>query len=96
MSESEGCFRSARGGSGPFSAPRAANGSDGDVAVSSSETSDRPTPWTGDCLDVEGARRMLAAALKAEVDQYMSSWPPRPTGLGAAWWFETAITGPAP
>jgi hypothetical protein len=43
-----------------------------------------------DAIVREGARRMLAAALEAEVDDYLAV--PRPSGTSAAagWWSATA------
>jgi hypothetical protein len=41
----------------------------------------------------EGARRMLAQALQAEVDAYISlRTPPSGTGAAAGWWSATAAT----
>ena len=41
----------------------------------------------------EGARRMLAEALQAEVDAYIAAHsPPSGTRTAAAWWSATAIT----
>ena len=39
----------------------------------------------------EGARRMLAAALEAEVDDYLAAHtPPSGTGAAGGWWCATA------
>ena len=39
-----------------------------------------------DALVREGARRMLLAALKAEVDQYIAIMPSTAMRLGMRWW----------
>ncbi|GGM09598.1 hypothetical protein GCM10010129_61920 [Streptomyces fumigatiscleroticus] len=44
----------------------------------------------------EGARRMLAAALEAEVSQYIAEWPTSVTKPVAGWWSATATTASAP
>ena len=45
----------------------------------------------------EGARRMLAAALEAEVNQYIAELTARRrTRPGAAWWSATATTSRGP
>jgi hypothetical protein len=40
----------------------------------------------------EGARRMLAEALQAEVDAYIAAHAAERDGTAAAWWSATAIT----
>jgi hypothetical protein len=40
----------------------------------------------------EGARRMLAEALQAEVDAYIAAFAPSGTRTAAAWWSVTAAT----
>lgn len=53
------------------------------------------TTETGSLLDDivrEGARRMLAAALEAEVDQYIAEPSASGTSRGAGWWSATAAT----
>ena len=52
------------------------------------------TTETGSLMDDivrEGARRMLAAALEAEVDQYIAELPERGTTPAAVWWSATAV-----
>lgn len=44
----------------------------------------------------EGARRMLAAALEVEVNQYIAELAAERDERGTAWWSATATTGPAP
>jgi hypothetical protein len=41
----------------------------------------------------EGARRMLAEALQAEVDDYIAGSPPNATRMAAGWWCATAGGG---
>ena len=48
-----------------------------------------------DELVAEGARRMLAAALEAEVDGYISPDPTRSTRTGIAWSCATGTPMPA-
>lgn len=44
----------------------------------------------------EGARRMLAAALEAEVNQYIAELTAETDERGTAWWSVMATTSPAP
>lgn len=43
-----------------------------------------------------GAHRMLAAALEAEVNQYIAELAGSGTMRAAAWWYATGTTGRAP
>ena len=43
----------------------------------------------------EGARRMLAEALQAEVEDYIAALPPSATSTAIGWWCATARTSPA-
>jgi hypothetical protein len=43
-----------------------------------------------DELAHEGARRMLAAALEAEVDDYLAATPPSVMRAAGGWWSATA------
>ena len=43
-----------------------------------------------DEIVLEGARRMLAAALEAEVDAYVAAWQASSTSAAGAWWSATA------
>jgi putative transposase len=49
-----------------------------------------------DNIVCEGARRMLAAALEAEVDTYLAELTGEKHEAGRAWWCATAATNPAP
>jgi len=45
----------------------------------------------------ESARRMLAAALEAEVNEvnaYITEWLMSATSVAVAWWYATATTNP--
>lgn len=44
----------------------------------------------------EGARRMLAAALEAEVNQYIAELAAETAITGGGWWSATATTRPGP
>jgi hypothetical protein len=48
-----------------------------------------------DELAREGARRMLAAALEAEVDDYLAAQRPNATRLVGGWWSATATRASA-
>lgn len=53
------------------------------------------TTATGSLIDDivrEGARRMLAAALEAEVEQYIAELVDQRDERAAGWWFATAVT----
>lgn len=53
---------------------------------------------TGSLIDDivrEGARRMLAAALEAEVNAHIAELDDQWDEHGTAWWSATAITSPA-
>ncbi len=43
----------------------------------------------------DGARQMLAAALKAEVAAYVEQFADQLDEMGGGWWSATGITGPA-
>nr|BFE80388.1 hypothetical protein GCM10020093_029890 [Planobispora longispora] len=54
-----------------------------------------PVPGSAALIDQlvrEGARRMLAAALQAEVDAYISAFADERDEAAAAWWCATAPT----
>ena len=48
-----------------------------------------------DEICAEGARRMLAAALEAEVDASSPPWPTSVTSRATGWWCATATPSPA-
>ena len=59
-------------------------------------TADAELSTTLDELVAEGARRMLAAALEAEVDAYVIGLSDERDDQGHRWWCATAMPWPGP